>query len=301
MKPFPIRLVVVLAFAGLFCAAAAAADVLSLAGDWSFRRDDCKAGEQAKWFASGIAGGQAMRLPGTMDEAKLGVSNASPPSLAGLYRPNTYEGLAWYERQIEIPEAWRGKRVVLFLERVRWFTRAWIDGKPVGQPQDSLIAPHVYDLGTGLAPGAHRLTLAVDNSPKINLGTFVSALYGGTPGNLNGIVGTIELQATDPVWIDDVQVYPDLEKKSVRVKARIGNATGKAGTGMLTLSVHLPPSSPSSASSKSSPSISANAQWSPTGGTAEAVVPLGNSVALWDEFAPTLILRRRCVASRVLC
>jgi len=46
--------------------------------------------------------------------------------------------------------------------------------------QDSLIAPHVYDFGIAVAPGKHRLTLCVDNTVKLNLGKFVSALFGGT-------------------------------------------------------------------------------------------------------------------------
>ena len=203
--------------------AASAADILSLAGSWDFRRDDEKTGEKAQWFASPLGGGQTIKLPGTMEEAKLGIPNPQPPSLVGLYRPNTYEGMAWYQRQIEIPDSWRGKRIELFLERVRWVSRAWLDGRPIGGPQDSLIAPHRFDLGTKVSPGSHRLTLCIDNTKKIDLGTFVSALYGGVDGNLNGVVGKIELRATDPVWIDDVQVYPNIEKKTARVKARIGN------------------------------------------------------------------------------
>ena len=102
-----------------------------------------------------------------------------------------------------------GQRVTLFLERCRWVTQAWLDGQPCGEPLDSLIAPHVHLLGTHFAPGKHQLTLRVDNTKKIDLGTFVSALYGGTQGNLNGIVGQLELRATPLVWLEDVQVYPE--------------------------------------------------------------------------------------------
>ena len=100
----------------LLCATATAAEMQSLAGKWDFRRDDRKTGEQAEWFAAKLDGAQTIDLPGAMDAAKLGVSNPERPSLAGLYRPNTYEGMAWYERQIDVPETWRGKRVTLFLE-----------------------------------------------------------------------------------------------------------------------------------------------------------------------------------------
>ena len=203
-----------------------AAEALSLAGEWRFDI----AGANSESCPAELS--QQIHLPGTMDDAGLGPKNPKSPEranqngvLAGPYRLYDYAGPAWYQRDIEIPSAWREKRITLFLERCRWVTTVWLDGKRIGS-QDSLIAPHVYDFGTGLAPGKHRLTICVDNTVKFNLGEFVSALFGGTWGNMNGIVGRIELAATPPVWIDDVQVYPDVDKKLARVVVKIGNATG---------------------------------------------------------------------------
>ena len=250
------------------------ADTADLAGDWKFRRDDHQAGVREKWFAAPLAGDTTIKLPGTMDDAKLGLPNPVKPSLADLWRPNVYEGQAWYQREIEIPASWHGRRVTLFLERCRWVTQAWLDGQPCGEPQDSLIAPHVHLLGTDLQPGKHTLTLLVDNTKKIDLGTFVSALYGGTQGNLNGIVGQIELRATPPVWIDDVQVYPDWRTKSARVRVSIGNATGQAGAGAITLQAL-----------KSV--LATNISWTADGGLADYQIALSDAPA-WDEFHPTL-------------
>lgn len=253
---------------------ARAQDTVDLSGKWRFWQDDNKVGVQQKWFVAPLPGFEEIKLPGTMDDAKLGVPNPEKPSLAGLWRPYVYEGAAWYQREITIPEAWQGKRVTLFLERCRWVTQAWLDGKPCGEPLDSLIAPHVHVLGTNLQPGRHTLTLLVDNTRKIDLGRFVSALYGGTPGNLNGIVGKIELRATPLVWIDDIEVYPDLETKSARVTVHIGNATGHGGRGLITVN-----------SGKSG--IETNISWRTSGGVAECQIGLGN-VETWDEFHPTL-------------
>jgi len=210
-----------------------------------------------------------IHLPGTMDEAGLGPKNTNAPTLAGPCRIYDYAGPACYQRDVEIPAAWRGQRVTLFLERVRWVSRVWLDGRFIGT-QDSLIAPHVYDLGLGVAPGKHRLALCVDNTVKLDLGPFVSALFGGTPGNLNGIIGRIELAATPPVWIDDVQVYPDVDRMTAKVKVRIGNESGQAGRGLLTVGTK-----------------SVEAVWNERGGSAEAEVALSGA-KLWDQFAPNL-------------
>src|SRR5207302_2103138 len=76
--------------------------------------------------------------------------------------PRHYLGVAWYQRDIEIPAAWKDRRVVLFLERPHWETRVWVDEKPCGSADRSLVAPHVHELGV-LAPGKHRLTIRMDN------------------------------------------------------------------------------------------------------------------------------------------
>jgi hypothetical protein len=254
-------------FAGILmltpCATAWSNDTIPLAGQWRFEI----AGTNAEGFLRELPG--KIHLPGTMDDAGLGPRNTKKPTLAGPYRLYDYAGPAWYQRDIEIPRGWQGKRVTLFLERCRWVTTVWLDDKCIGS-RDSLIAPHVYDLGAGVTPGKHRLTICVDNTVKINLGEFVSALFGGTWGNMNGIVGRIELAATPPVWIDEAQVYPDVEKMRARVVVKIGNATGKAGRGQLNVGTR-----------------SVEAAWDEKGGSAELEADMSGA-KLWDEFTPTV-------------
>ena len=180
-----------------------------------------------------------------------------------------------------------------------------VAGRQTGwRAADSLIGwTHVFDLGTKVSPGKHRITLCVDNTRKIDLGTFVSALYGGVNGNLNGIVGRIELRATDPVWIQDVQVFPDLKKSTVRIKIQIGNATGKPGRGTITtLLRNQGTQDPSERGGKLAKQTfngrkpAAGLNWK---------LPSGQELRLWDEFSPnlyslTLSFERQRIA-RVKC
>ena len=238
-------------------------ELISLAGDWRFEI----AGTNAAAFARELPG--KIHLPGTMDDAGLGPANQAAPTLYGPYRLHDYAGPAWYQREFEIPGNWRGQRVSLFLERCRWITTVWLDGERIGS-QDSLIAPHIYDFGVSVAPGKHRLTICVDNSLNLDLGPFPSVLRGGTWGNMNGIIGRIELAASPPVWLDDVQVYPDLDRKQARVVVKIGNATGKPGHAKLIVGAQ-----------------SVEAFWDKNGGRAEVSVDM-NGVKPWDEFSPNL-------------
>ncbi len=261
-----------------------AEDAISLAGRWRFRRDQRNVGIAQKWFAAlpaNAAGPDIIPLPGTTDEAQAGLPNPRPPTLDGLYRPNVYTGPAWYQRDIQIRPEWGGKRLTLLLERVRWVSQVWLDGRPIGEPQDSLVAPHVYDLGVGVAPGKHVLTIRVDNTAKLNLGGFVSALFGGTPTDMNGIVGRLELQAADPVAIRDVQVYPDVKHKLARVRVPIAHATGKPSRGTLLLRVLT-------LDNQEVAGKTVSLAWDEKGGAAEVALPLGDGVKLWDEFAPNL-------------
>jgi hypothetical protein len=257
----------------------------SLAGQWRFSRDDAKKGVVENWYAKELKPGgnepAEVALPGSTDEAKAGHPNTAQPTFEGLYRINIYVGPAWYQREIEIPDAWQGKHVTLFLERCHWTNQVWIDEQDYGA-QDSMIAPQVYDLGTGLAPGKHRLTIRVDNTVKYRLGGNPSIIYEYTQTNWNGIVGRIELRAADPVAISEVQVYPDIDKKLVKVEARVANLTGAAANGKLQLAISdaggKPHGMPVAASYSSSDRES----------VVIAEVPMGDDFKLWDEFSPNL-------------
>ncbi|MHC4157468.1 MAG: sugar-binding domain-containing protein [Planctomycetota bacterium] len=210
-------------------------DVISLAGQWDFRLDPQGVGEKENWFETELP--QCIKLPGSTAENGFGDDISVNTKWTGTvvdkswYTEEKYEkyrqpgnvklpfwltplkhyiGPAWYQKTINIPDSWRNKRVVLFLERPHWETKVWVDGKEYGA-QNSLSTPHKYDLGR-LTPGKHHLTIRIDNTVKIDIGIDSHSISDQTQTNWNGIIGKIELRATDPVWIEDIQVYPDVQK-----------------------------------------------------------------------------------------
>lgn len=248
-------------------------NVISLAGEWRFQLDPDSKGIVGKWQDAALPG--AIRLPGSLNEQGIGraTTEARVDILSPLYE---YVGAAWYQRDIEIPGAWAGKRVTLFLERCHWESQAWVDGKRAGM-QDSLCAPHVYDLSNLLTPGTHRITLRIDNGVKYEVGLRAHSITEHTQTNWNGVIGRIELCATDPVWIASVKAHPNISDKSVRVQVAVDNATGTAVTGRVSAAV---------AETKAD----AEAAIQP-GDTKEVemTLPLGADAPLWDEFSPELL------------
>jgi hypothetical protein len=95
----------------------------------------------------------------------------------------------------------------------------------------------------------------------------------------------MELQATDPVWIRDVQVYPDVTKKEARVRVTIGNTTGKAAEGEITVackSVNVEKPATFKATT-----VPVKAAWHDA--VVEFTYQPGEEVPLWDEFQPALL------------
>mgnify|MGYP000911723526 CR=1 FL=1 len=66
---------------------------------------------------------------------------------------------AWYEREINVPEAWTGRRIALSAEYLNSFAAVFVDGEKAGELQ---FPAGELDLTAALRPGQpHRLSLLV--------------------------------------------------------------------------------------------------------------------------------------------
>ncbi|MGB0744014.1 MAG: sugar-binding domain-containing protein, partial [Opitutales bacterium] len=203
-------------------------ETISLAGEWRFQLDGEDVGVKEKWYSEKLV--DTILLPGTTDEAKKGIRNTKRVD-DRLSRPWKWVGAAWYQREVEIPEDWAGKRITLQMERTK-DSRVWVDGKFCGW-NDSLSAPHILDLSEVMLPGKRTLTILIDNS-RVPPVAKSHAIDERTQTNWNGIIGTFELEASTPVWVEDIQVYPDVKNEQAKVKVVIGNQTGQVAKGELT-------------------------------------------------------------------
>ncbi len=263
----------------------------SIAGDWRIRLDPADAGIADKWFQSIEGSAERISLPGSTGDQHFGQKNDAVAS-QHLTPVHTFTGPAWYERDITIPESWQGKRVVLFLERCHWETRAWLDGYSLGV-RNSLSTPHIYELGfvgeavlhhgTGeLLPGSHRLTVRVDNRTKVDVGES-SATTAEVGATWNGIIGRMELQTTDPIWIDRLFVYPRLREKRALVKLSLRNVTGKKHSARLEIAGALQ----NRTGSESQATLDVAISDMPVSAI-EHEIDLGTAPPAWDEFSPAM-------------
>ncbi|WP_152395050.1 sugar-binding domain-containing protein [Paenibacillus guangzhouensis] len=255
---------------------------LDLHGQWRFDLDSHGEGVKERWFARDLRA--SISLPGSTDEHGYGEKSEDVDTFR-LNRKFKYIGEAWYQRDVIIPEAWRGKRVTLFLERCLWATDVWIDDCYVGK-EDSLSTPHVHDLRSLLTPGVHRLTIKVDNRPQVNLGTWSHGWSEEVQTIWNGIIGRIELRATDPVYIDSVQVYPDIHKRHALVRVIMWNHTGQVARGRLSFQAKLKvEDDEQSALAPVAVDFTSLAEGETR---VEVEYLLGEQAKFWDEFSPWL-------------
>ncbi|MFC3335956.1 glycoside hydrolase family 2 protein [Flavobacterium palustre] len=262
--------------------------IINIAGDWTVALDSTDIGLKNGW--QNMSFKQLIKLPGTTDDAGLGVPNKLKPSLEKLQmthltRKNSYLGAAWYTREITVPKNWKAKELILKLERVIWKTNVWIDGKELGTEQNSLIAPHYYDLTKYLTAGkTHRITIRVDNRKlfDISVDNMAHAYTNHTQIIWNGVIGKMEIEAFDAVRIANLQVKPDINTRKAKLEFTFNSNTKKTVKGVVTITA---------VNKKSKIAVEAlqkDIQIN-TGQTVVAIdYDMGKDVKLWNEFSPEL-------------
>lgn len=279
---------------------------IDLSGPWAFQLDPNDVGIRQTWWSRALT--ERVRLPGALQNQGFGRDITVDTEWTGTAKKEVwlnharyeryrqpgnikvpfclqpekhYVGAAWYQREIEVPSPWEGRHILLTLERPHWETRVWVDDRYVGR-DDSLGTPHEHDLGC-LPPGRHTLTIRVDNRVIVDVGDWSHSVTDHTQGNWNGIVGRIELAGRPSIWLDNLQVFPHVAARSITVKGRLGNDTGRAGRGLVQLSIdplhgHADPLKP----------VMKQVSWSADGGTFECELPQQGALRTWDEFRPVL-------------
>lgn len=226
------------------------AQTLSLAGAWHFKLDRENIGLKENW--QNIHFKDTVHLPGSLLENNIGdkptlqtkwtgsIYDSSwyfNPRFAKYRTPENlkfpfwltpkyyYVGAAWYQKEITIPANSSQKQFVLFLERCHTETTVWLDNQLLGS-QNSLVAPHEYALPNNVKPGKHFITIRVDNSMRnLNVGPDSHSITDHTQGNWNGIIGKITLNAHPIAYVNNVQVFPDINQHKAYLHLQFaGNA-----------------------------------------------------------------------------
>ncbi len=183
---------------------------LNLNGHWQFRFDPENAGEGAGW-SRGSDFPDRILVPFPWGSRLSGVSNRAD--------------VAWYQRQIQIPEAWRGQRVFLVVGACDWLTRGWLDGQPVGEHRGG-YTPFEFELTDAVHWGEHQnLALRVDDSKH----PFKLEGKQGY-GEAKGIWQTVYLEARPATHLAALRFTPNVPASKVTVTATLNQPAPSAGS-----------------------------------------------------------------------
>lgn len=272
-----------------------------LQGQWLFALDPDDQGLREQWYTHTLT--DTILLPGSLQEQgygnDVGLETAwtgqvvdrswyDAPQYEKFRQPGNmkvpfwlnpdkhYVGVAWYQREVDIPHAWANRPIELELERTHWETTLFLDGTEMGK-NESLSTPYRYTFSE-LKPGKHTLTLRVDNRVNIEVGVNAHSVSDHTQSNWNGVIGTISLTAKPSLYIKDIQVYPNIADTTVRVVVALDGTVGKEGS---TLFVH--------AEKHDGSGIGELHEIAIQPGDAliqETILPLGDKAELWSEYNP---------------
>jgi len=231
------------------------------------------------------------RLPGTTDENRLGPGAQSRDNTGQLTRLYPYAGPVTYTRTVVIPQSMVGKSLVLNMERTKPST-LWIDGDSIGSICQ-LYCAHEYPLPP-LSAGSHEVKIRIDNSDS----AVPASVHGShawaesTQTNWNGILGDFYIEARPDVYINKVNVYPDVEKKTAKVSVTF--TSSKAAKLPLTLRAEVYnsqlPAQPVVVSATQAAVVGENHY--------ETTISLGDDQQLWSEFHPSLYRLKTSIGDR---
>lgn len=275
---------------------------LNLSGQWQVKLDPENVGLKEHWWFSAFS--EKANLPGSLAENNLGndITLQTPwvgdvidssyffsPKYAKyrsgdlkipfwLKPKKSFVGVAWYKRSFDMPQNWSKKRIILHLERCHWESSVFVNGNFCGT-QNSLVAPHDYDITDYLKAKGNSISIRVDNSVRLYIGPNSSSITDHTQTNWNGVIGNISLQAQELIHITDIKVFPRINTSEVEVKVLVEKKSKEDFSGKVAFEISQKNADNQSFSENIS--ISSNTQW------ITKIIKIAN-LKLWDEFNPNL-------------
>lgn len=191
------KILLSLGFIGWLLSCSAPETRIDLSGEWSVRIDSVQ---------------HKVILPGSLAENRVGYEPTDSVTNM-LTETYSYEGVAWYEKEVIIPSSWENRPVELYMERTK-VSEVFINGKSVGS-RYSVSTPHVYRIDSLFRAGKNHIAIKIDNTRSLLPLGGSHAYSVHTQTNWNGILGDFH-----------VRVLPDISIRQIRTDGLIdGHST----------------------------------------------------------------------------
>jgi beta-galactosidase/beta-glucuronidase len=187
-------------------------DWLSLNGPWRFAFDDGDAGLREGWPTAGRKLDRTIVVPFAFESPKSGINDTR------------FHPVVWYQRDVTVPAAWKGRRVLLRFGAVDYHATVWLNGQKLGEHEGG-STPFAFDVTDHLRDGGNVVMVRAFDPPTDR---FVprgkqywkekseSIFYTRT----SGIWQSVWLEAVGDSYLSHVRVTPSMDG-AVRFDARL--------------------------------------------------------------------------------
>ncbi len=181
-------------------------NTISLDGKWEIIFDDNNEGNASGWMRSDVfeaqGGRQTVQVPGAWETYK-----------------KDYEGVAFYRKVFDLPANWEGMVIRLQFGAVNYLAEVWLNDEVVGYHEGG-FTPFEFRVDEMIRPGEQNiLTLRVvgpiilSDKEIDGVGKMETPQWRG--GITGGIWQSVNLVATDNVYIDEVFLEPKISNNTV--------------------------------------------------------------------------------------
>ncbi len=185
---------------------------INLNGRWGFEIDNAKVGEEREFYKRSSLN-QEIVVP------------FCPESRLSEVEHTDFMECVWYRRDIEIPNTWQGKRVILHFGAVDWRAIVFVNGERVGEHRGG-YSSFCFDITDYLKSENNYLSLCVyddvrsENQPAGNQCAKADS-YGCFYTRITGIWQTVWMECVNECYIKNTKLVTEIEPASVNVELRL--------------------------------------------------------------------------------
>ncbi|NCA99577.1 MAG: glycoside hydrolase family 2 [Clostridia bacterium] len=172
-----------------------------LTGSWLFQTDPLSQGLQLLWPVKGLPDSHPVEVPHIWQAEQEGMVH--------------YCGDAWYAREIQVSAPATNQKIVLHFDAVDYQCQVWVNGRSAGQHEGG-FSPFEFDITDLIIAHKPNQIIVKVHDPEDNTEIPIGK-QGSWYTRISGIWQKVYLEYRDSLFVESVQITPDLAQSSIHV------------------------------------------------------------------------------------
>ena len=158
-------------------------------------------------------------------DGKILVPFCLESSLSGVMKAVTEKEIIWYEKEFEVPEGWKGKKILLHFGAVDWKCTLYINEAKIGEHSGG-YSPFHFDITNRIKEGKNKIVLQVYDPTNrsyqpVGKQTLNPGSIWYTP--ISGIWQTVWLEPVNENHITKLEINHDYDSKEVKITFKLNS------------------------------------------------------------------------------